>query len=135
MKVQTQADLERIIKRYRKRLSVDQTYLVTVEIVPEKKVSKHFQDADAWVEESTSHPIYSIKVRKSIVDRYADQPRCMIRLLVHELLHIVVGDSFKDLKKNYDYDKDGTIEETLVMRLAKAIVPLGNEDLYNEAEN
>lgn len=132
--LQTQAELEKLVKRYRKRLGVDPVWVIHVKVVQDDKVKKTDKNCDAWIEDEESHPIAKMSIRQAALFRLKNYPRLITRLIVHELLHLVIGDAFKDLKKNYDYDKDGMIEEALVMRLAKAVVPATNNEKYDSID-
>lgn len=115
--------LQSVMKRYRNRLGINPSYEIHLEIVPEHKWPKKLDDAGAWVKESDTHPWFEIKLRKSYLQEKENNPRQITQLIVHELLHIVLGEILKDLKRNYNYDQDGKIEEKLVMQMARAIVP------------
>lgn len=130
--LQTQPELEKLVKRYRKRLGVDPVWVIYVRVIPESQIKKADKDCDAWIEDESTHPVAHMNITQSALTRLKGHPRLITRLIVHELLHVVIGDAFKELKKNYNYDKDGMIEESLVMRLARAIVPASNEEKYDK---
>jgi hypothetical protein len=124
-----QERVERIVKKYRPRLGINPSYQVNVEIITESRWPKNMSDAAAWIKEGNTHPVYTMNVRKSILVQYdtENNPRQITQLVVHELLHIVFGEVLKDIKRNYNYDQDGKIEEKLVMQMARAIVPAREE--------
>lgn len=114
--------VQKIIRRYRERLGINPSYLIHVNIVPESQWPKKYKvsGAGAWIQESATHPEYYINIRKDVL---SGDVREVTQLIVHELLHIVFGELLKSIKKNYDYDQDGKLEEKLVMQMARAIVP------------
>jgi len=116
--------LQKIVNRYRKRLGINPSYIVKIEIVPDITWNrdKSLRDSNAALLEDTDHPKYTIQIRKNFLEEEKDNYREVTQYLVHELLHIIFGEVLKDLKRNYSYDQDGMIEEKLVMQMARAIV-------------
>jgi hypothetical protein len=130
--LQTQPELESVIKKYKKRLGIDVTTTIVVRIVNDSKKNAKRRTADAWIEQSPTHPAHYISVSKQYLRENRKFPRHITRTIVHELLHIVVADYFARLKPSYSYskDRDALVEESMVIRLARAIVPLASDELY-----
>jgi hypothetical protein len=129
-KLQTQKELEDIVKKYRRRLGIDPTYSIQVIVPTKSQIPKRCRINDAWIQQSSTHPYYYLFIPRASLVKWKDHPGCITRLIVHELLHIVIGESFLKVNKRYDYRKDGLVEETLVARMAKAIVRLPDEAQY-----
>ena len=139
-KLQTEAELEKIIHRYRKRIGIDTVCSINLRIepIPTKKSRlsnpTHKILTDAWIKRESSHPIYTLCIsRRYLVDN-KNYPKHIIRTIVHELFHILIEDTFKRLKPSYTYNntKDALVEETLVIRLARALIPVASEELYEQ---
>lgn len=136
-KLQTQKELEALVRKYRKRLSIDPIDAIHIRIVDDKKMTKAERRAgiDAWIESDDTHPIHFISVRRGFLKENRNRPKHIVRTLVHELLHIVVKDVFIRLKPSYSYSnpKQGILEELLVTKIAKAIIPVRSEELYDRS--
>jgi len=119
--------LSTIINRYRNRIGINPSYDINLNILSEEEWPKKMDTTTAWIEESETHPVFELNLRKSYLQSLQLNSRQITQIIVHELLHIVFGETLKDLKKNYNYDQDGKIEEKLVMQMARAIVPAREE--------
>lgn len=120
-----QRRIEKIVKKYRNRLGINPSYIIDVLIITEANWPKKLDDTAAQIVENETHPLFTIHIRKAcLVGHDVDgSSRQITQLVVHELLHIVFGEVLKELKRNYNYDQDGKIEEKLAMQMARAIVP------------
>ena len=136
-KLQTQKELEALVRKFRKRLSIDLVDAIHIRIVEDKKMTKSERSSgiDAWIESDDTHPIHFISIRHGFLKENRKHPKHIVRTVVHELLHIVVKDVFIRLKPSYSYanPKHGILEELLVTKIAKAIIPVKSEELYERS--
>lgn len=124
--------LEKMLVTYRKQLGIDPVFTIELSISDPNK-EPGLYGVDAYCARMPTHPMATIVVSTAAIDRMDGKGRCLDRLLVHELLHITIGDAFTAIRKKYKYEEEPMTEETLVTRLAAAIVPLtdSQETIYH----
>lgn len=133
---QTKKELVALVKRFRKRIGIDPVWTISIKIIrDEHSTGRIPSDSQASIHIDDTHPQAEIRVRRSYLQQCKKYPRFIQRIIMHELLHIPIGEAMEKFKPGYGRDpsdKDSKVEEILVIRMARALVPLSNEDAFNE---